>query len=592
MASGTDCAIKGSGYGIINIMDNNVVKKENKRGSAWNWLISLAINLAVLAVVFRFTDVFYESNDDFAISQEILAGYPFVGFVNYYLCKALIFFQGIVPGMNGFVLSQIAVSFIALCVILKIFLDRKDDWFEMVPAVLIIAFFSLDHYSAIQFTKTAALLMTAGLLWVVDSYTHERKLSGFIFGFALFCLGVAYRQKGMFPAIAFAACFMLVWWALNGREFFKGKKPLPEVCLVVLILALLLAPYGFDKLSDQKNESTPELKYFREYQAERVLLTDYPFLDYFEQNAEQYRDEGLNYNDLNMIDRWLFDYDGVASLDNLKKINEINRPYAQTKTSLSEACRHTLGKAAGSVLDRDFNGMHILIAASVALYILITRKPKSWLYIFGIGLAGVAVYVAVYYMQRPQYRALYVADESAAFWMLYAAMISERTAGKISKAAGILVLAACSAMIIWMTPNAIDRLDTVCEYNKAIVEAPEVTDYFADHEENYYIGPTTTMKQPVSYTTPLSLPLAPVNVSGTGGWETLSPYKLGLLGTYGVRNPITDLLDAKNIYFFGDSKIDMLTEYYDKWYCKEGEHTEFVKVDEVNGNGIYSVVRR
>lgn len=573
-------------------MDNSVGKKENKHGRALNWLISAAVNLIILAAVFRLTDVFYESNDDFAISQEILAGYPFVGFVNYYLCKALVFIQGMLPEMNAFVLSQIVASFIAFCVILRIFLDRRGSLFELAPAILIIAFFSFDHYSAVQFTKTAALLMTAGLLWVVDNYTHERRPAGFLLGFALFCLGVAFRQKGMFPALAFAACFMLIWWALNGREYFRGKKPLPEVCLVVLILALLLAPYGFDKMSDRKNESTPELKYFREYQAERVLLTDYPFLDYYEQNEEQYREAGLGYNDLEMIDRWLFDYDGAASLENLKKINEINRPYAQQKSSVAEAFTRTLGRAAGSVLDLDYNGMHILIAAALALCILVSRKPKSWLYILGIGAVSVAVYVAIHYMQRPQYRALYVADESAAFWLMYAAMISERNVAKMSKAAGVLVLAACSAMIIWMTPNAIGRNAEWCEYNAAIVEAPEVTDYFADHMDNYYIGPTTTMKQPASYTTPLSLPLAPANVSGTGGWETLSPYKLGLLGKYGVTNPITGLLDAQNIYFFGDSKQGMLKEYYNKWYCEEGEYVEFIKVDEVNGNGIYSVVRK
>lgn len=594
MASETDYAILASGYGIIQIMEKHLdkSKKEYRYNNPWNWLLSLAVNAVILAAVLYATDLVYESNDDFAIAQEILAGYPFVGFVNYYLCKALIFFQGMLPETNAFVLSQIVTSFMALTVILKVFLDRKSSFFELAAAVLIVAFFSFDHYSAVQFTKTAALLMTAGLLWVVDNYCNERNVFGFIFGFAMFWLGVAYRQKGMFPALAYAACFMLLWWLINGKEFFKGRKALPEIALVFVVLVLLFAPYGFDKLSDAKNESTPELKYFREYQTERILVTDYPFLDFFDQNEDRYNEAGLSYNDLEMIDRWIFDYDGAASLENLKTINEINKPYVQETKSLKGAVMSTLRRAKTSVLDLDYNGMHILIVAAIVLYILLTNRPKAWLYILAFGALSIAVYCAIFYMQRPQYRALYLADESAAFWLMYAAMASEKYKAAISKAAGILALTACAALIIWMTPNAIERLDSMHYHNTTVIESHEVTAYFAEHEDNFYIGPTTTMKQPDSYTTPLSLPLAPVNVSGTGGWETLSPYKLSLLGKYGVTNPVTGLIDAEGVYFFGDRKISIMKEYYNKWYCEEGETIAFEKVDEVGDHGIYRVVRR
>lgn len=564
---------------------------EKKHNRAYCWVISLAVNLVILAAVLCSANVVYETNDDFAISQMILAGYPYVGFVNYYLCKLLIIIQCVLTKVNVFVLSQIAASFFAMTAILKLYLDRTDFFFELIPAVLTAAFFSFDHYSAIQFTKTAALLMTAGLLYVVDNYTHERRPVSFIMGAALFWLGVAYRQKGMFPALGYAACFMFVWWMFNGKSVFKRGKALTETGLIILILVMLLSPYGFDKLSDHKNVSTDELRFFREYQSERVLVTDYPLLDYYEENVEKYEEEDLSYNDLEMIDRWLFDYDGAASLDNLKAINEINRPYIQRTASLSDAFRRTLRKAANSVKDRDFNGMHIAIAAAIALYILLTKKPEAWLYVIGIAVLSIAVYTAIVFMQRPQYRALYVADESAVFWLFYTAIISENFRSGISRAAGGLILIACSALVIYLAPNALASLDAMYDHNKAIIEAEDVTAYFASHKDSCFIEPTTTICQPASYATPLHLPLQPDNHSDTGGWETLSPYKLSLLDRYGIKNPIKDLINAENIFFFGDSKKAVLTEYYNKWYCDEGEWIEFVKVDEINGNNIYSVIK-
>ena len=76
--------------------------KEKKRHKL---LISLAVNGMLLL-----TDMAYETNDDFAITSRIVAGYPYVGFVNYYLCKALIAVQHAIPGVNWYVIMMIKPS--------------------------------------------------------------------------------------------------------------------------------------------------------------------------------------------------------------------------------------------------------------------------------------------------------------------------------------------------------------------------------------------------------------------------------------------------------------------------------------------------
>lgn len=71
----------------------------------------------------------------------------------------------------------------------------------------------------------------------------------------------------------------------------------------------------------------------------------------------------------------------------------------------------------------------------------------------------------------------------------------------------------------------------------------------------------------------------------------MSPYRLEALGRYGIHNPVKDLIDNPDVLYVGDGKRKILTEYFNKWYCKEGESVQFEKVDEVDGTNIYKVVK-
>ena len=90
------------------------------------------INAAVLAVMLVFTRVTYETNDDYAIASRLAAGYPYVGFVNYFLCKAIIAVQKLIPAVNWYVIVLMAASFAAFtCIlfvpILEHFLTKKRN---------------------------------------------------------------------------------------------------------------------------------------------------------------------------------------------------------------------------------------------------------------------------------------------------------------------------------------------------------------------------------------------------------------------------------------------------------------------------------
>lgn len=571
-------------------MHNDTIDKGEKR-ELRNWIISLLLNLVILLVILNITGLMYETNDDFTISREIADGYPYVGFVNYYLCRILIEIQKAFPDTNMFVVSQMALSLVSFTAVIKVFLDRSEHLLGKAMPVIVCAFFALDHYSCIQFTKTSALLMAAGLLWLTDNYLHDRRPLYFAAALLLFYLGAAYRQKAMLPAIAFAVCFVIAWWILNGREYFKGRNLLKESGTVLFLLVLIAVPYGLDKWSDNMNASTPELKYAREYQAERIKTTDYPLLKFYDEDdaaATKYTEAGFSRNDLHLVVHFTLDYDGAASLKNLKRINDINKPYLASSKSWKKAFRDAVIGSGRAVKNTNYTGMHIIIIVVLVLLVICTNKPKAWLYAVLIGMLSVCMYTAIYYMQRPQYRALYVVDVCAAFWLLYASAVSEKS----KRAAAKMISATmCVIVVSALFFPGLKELESQISYNRALTESEAQEKFFAENNDNMYVCIETMMELPLSYLDPLKTPEAPENVTGTGGWETLTPYKLSQLEKYGMTNPIKDLVNSPNTLLYGDAKIDKLAEYYNKWYGNENEIISIERIGEFEGNGIYRVIR-
>ena len=569
-------------------MEKHIKAEKEKTGSWKYWLVSLVINAAILTLVMNLTTAFYETNDDFTIAYRIADAYPYVGFVNYFLCKLLIVIQKCFSSVNVFMLSQVAVALVAFTALLKTIMQRSRRITDSLLAIAVIFFFSFDHYTSIQFTKTSALLMAAGLIIVADTYINSRSFAGFAGGFLLYFVGVAYRQMGMFPAMAYICMFMLIFWIISGREFFSDKKPFREAVLFLLIAALLVAPYGIDKLSDKINAGTPERAVAREYQALRVKITDYPVYESYDSLREEYEAAGISKNDVYMIDRFVLDYDGGASLENLRTICKIYDSGAGSGMTVVKAAKKFARNIWKALKNRSFTGMHIILLAALGIYLICVLKPKNWSYIVLIALLTIALYIAIYYMQRTKYRAFYVADVSAAFWILYAVATAERRTAK-TRLLEVLACLLVLASVFFMTQPAIKILNAKAAHNATLVEAPEHTEYFSEHPDLFYVMPTAVQKQPATYLDPFAIPIMPDNVTNTGGWETLTPARMDFLRSHGVENPIKDLIDNPDMFFFSKYKFEELTEYYNKWYAPEGKQIVFEKVDEAGETGIYTV---
>ena len=102
-----------------------------------NWIKSLAVNMVILLLVLVTTNLMYETNDDYAIAARIADGYPYVNFINYYLCRILIPMQQSAD-FNVYVIFQIAAAFASFVFVLKVLLDSCRNIHVTVVAVLVI----------------------------------------------------------------------------------------------------------------------------------------------------------------------------------------------------------------------------------------------------------------------------------------------------------------------------------------------------------------------------------------------------------------------------------------------------------------------
>lgn len=546
------------------------------------------INAIILVAILVSTNMCYETNDDYAIASRIVAGYPYVGFVNYFLCRILIVIQSFAGTVNVYVVALILLSFVAFVVITRTIFETGESIVIRGILVAVLFVFAYDHYASIQFTKTAAVVMTAGLMLLVEAVTRNKGAAQYVASIALVYIGASIRVDALIGAVGFAGIYGIVWLVRNRERlipegYFTGGR----IALYLLLVVLVAGAYGFDAYSNKINVSTPELEYAEAYSNPRSNIVDYPTYEYYEQNKAEYDAIGITENDIYLIDRWYFDYDGAASYENLIKIDNLKRSDDSTGIRVVKSLKKCLRDIIKGVRKLSFTGIHIIMLVAIAVWFLMTTKPKNWLYLFSIGAMTGALYLAIYYMQRPTYRALYVADIGAMMWLIYYLMelSVEVRFNRIKKISGGLVALLFMLMLIPCNSNAVANYNKACGKVMSEVQA----EYFESHMDSYYVWATTEKKSAKSYANPIIAPDdSDRNITSTGGWGVLSPYVLSKLEKYGLHNPIKDLINNENAYYVGNQNVSRLEEYYNRWYS-ETESIHFELVDTVDGQKIWRI---
>ena len=557
------------------------MEEKGKRG---NWIKSIAINLIIMIAVLGSANPVYETNDDYAISSRIVEGFPEVIFSNYYLCLLLSKIQAFTDGVNVFVVTQIVLSFISFVIVLKILLDNYEGILLAVAEIACIIILSLDAYCMVQFSKAAALACISSVLLLADTLLQNKKIYNYVIGVLLLYAGSAMRVDVLIVALLYTGIYVFIWLVRN-RKNLREQIGIKQLLIVVILAAAVFGCYAFKNASNDAIRRTTELEDYFEYNYLRAEVIDTTRLNHYEEQKDEYREAGFSDNDIKIIKKWIFDYDVVASSENLEKIISISDK-ADSSISVKDL---VIRFAKGTIRDlRELTpiGVRIILMIVLAFWIIIACKPSYKLFAVAIGGLTLLFHIYLYYIERPVNRTMFTPDICAIALMMYA-VASEREHLRLRKAVAAFVIVA-AIMLVLPLHKDIDEIYANTE--KRIMQG-ELTEYLEKNRDSFYVIAATEKKSNPSYMTPLRAPdvESEKNFMGTGSWGTKSPYVLSKMAAYGIKNPIKNLIDNDKAYYMGNKNIKGLTEYYNKWYGAPGREIHLEQVDDVGGIKVWSV---
>lgn len=577
------------------------MKKEFWSSSKGRILTALMVNIIILVLYCFFVDLRYESNDDFSIAYQVgTKGILHVGYVNYYLCGLISFIQSnLFPTMNIFILSQIVLSFLSFVVLSYVFLDSKRNWYLYGLGLLVLMVFAYDHYSLVQFTKTSGLLVVTGTIIIVHTFLHQSTKWCAVFGVFWIILGTGLRYSNL-KAIIGLSLVLLV--ALLLTDLKQNKFLKPALGIFISIVIAVTGSYIFDELSMVENYSTDELKKYREYNKYRSNMSDYAIPDYTE-NKLYYDSYGLSENDLLVIKYYhLLDYDGAASIDNLKAISAKQKEKNTDKRTFIEAILSYGTTVAVSISNMEPRAVHAMLILLLLIFGT-AALDKRWLkYALIIVVGGVFAYIYLFYMGRAPYRATYIIDFAVVSFLLYHMRTAPRRkwfkqTGETNKHSVPLVIAIVMILISMQSIYVMEK--SILFEDRGGYDANKLWSYMNEQGSLFFIldVETATNYYQMSfdyYNNPLLAEpsLKSDNKTAFGGWSTMSPGRLKTLNRHGLDNLFLDIIDNENIIVVGDGSGDFyyrIEEYFNEQYGTDGLAVVFVPYGTVGGFSLWQV---
>jgi hypothetical protein len=145
----------------------------DRRGGFQAIFWAIAVNFILFSLFLTYAVPVYETNDD--LTMQMIASGFYTGrpdghlvFTNILIGRTLCFLYGAWPGCNWYLIYILAVHFAALTAIAFLIVSRRGGWLFTLLYIGFFMFVEMHILLHIQFTTTAFLAGTAGLLLLVD----------------------------------------------------------------------------------------------------------------------------------------------------------------------------------------------------------------------------------------------------------------------------------------------------------------------------------------------------------------------------------------------------------------------------------------
>ncbi|MBQ9155480.1 MAG: hypothetical protein IJ137_01720 [Eubacterium sp.] len=548
-------------------------------------LMAILINAAILLIYLVLFSPAYEVNDDSALANLVNGSMgvydPHVIFQNYILGFIYVHLYQITASIPWYALMQyffILISLIVLTLCLMNHLQYKG-YLGLIVSILLV--FGYDLYVRPQFSKTAAVLVVAGFTLLFYTFFQDklRKRNLFL-GCLLVLLGAMYRMS-VFKCILIIFSAAAFYYILTLTDY-DSQKPGKRLIISLLTGAfLLLAVFGVDKF-DQLQYRSESWSYYRDFNSQRVKLSDYGFPQY-KGHEKEYEEMGFDLSAIKLLRRWTFQDSERYTAQSLHKIVEL-------KNSLSSEKK--IDKAyVLKFVHKFLKGLKKLSVfwcfAIAAVFCLIWGKAsfKKWIALFYEMLVVLIIYAYTYYQGRFMKRRIDVGIWLAAVFVLLLIYSCERR--RMAKTVTVLLAGVLLVLTLYqhggqMRINGQNRAKSQ-EANRKIIEQ------IHDDQDHLYLKTIGTVSFYHAYGVFDPIPVGIANNQySLGGWAAQTETARSVLDSYPVSNPICfrDMIDNDRVLLI-DKNIDIMVEYLRNWYAKDAKA---VKVDKIGKWNVYRIV--
>lgn len=329
------------------------------------------------------------SNDDWTISCLLSGRYTDTGpclFVNALLSDTIIGLSRMGGILNWlFIIERISalLAFIGCC---YVFLSRTPVAVASFALCGVIVFFLPGCLVNGNFTFVAAFTALAGVLCLLDwsslskdSSIGERRLGRVqaISGCALFFFGFLLRAQAALMVTPFVLLSGL-WLAVQCRTAQATVKAIDCVSRGGLAITVVVGLCVMASAYDHAVWSQPELHEWREYNAYRAQISDYPMPSY-EAMREELAALGVSENDYWLVTHWTTDDNTLFSKERLRKIAEARDRVFMSgdATGFFEAMVGYVQEAATNILLVMFAGLLVL-----GSFVLLGWRGGVWAALF------------------------------------------------------------------------------------------------------------------------------------------------------------------------------------------------------------------
>ena len=465
-------------------------------------LFAILLNVVFMAICVGLTSFSYVDISDYNNSILICnQHFYYNSSINYILAAFIGTIQYVFSDFNCFVLVEILLSFMAFTSFTFVFLDKYNMRKAVIFSLVINIIFTLNHYSYINSTKTAALLVTAGFLLVLNAIRNKRYSFSCWVGVLEIILGSFFNIVYFFVGLGFAIAFFFGdmiakrKYRLDFQKLFWYFRP-----YLLMFLLIAVVGVGLSQFSYTVNHATEEGEKYYDYSMLTKSIDTLPYPDYYD-NAEEFAKAGIdNDSEYELLKNGYYDDAKMLNNNALRLVSDLQKQ--ENSKTILYAITEVFTDLGNNVMTLSTRLMVMLVYIAISLVFIIYHKNRFSFFPLFYLLSGFAASVVLRYLYNGAEYLTY------GIWLLMIVLLinsfnfeverSDKPSSKLRMSNGYFIIsiaiiialtAGYAALFVMHKPE--DKTDEVPQH--LIAEISRNPDY-------YYVMDTQTQKEFVQYT--------------------------------------------------------------------------------------------